>query len=189
MSFIPKTVQLNLGCGPMPLHQQHLTVMGGDIRRWILVDKYVDHPMVKKWDATKLDEVKDGTAKQIYASHLLEHLPHIHIEDILRLWHKKMTSKGLLTINVPDLTWAAGQLIRYSNKQPLAGYYYEFEGEHGLLSIFYGSQSHEGEYHKAGFTKDYLEELLERVGFEDITIVETIDAHDMGVLIATARKA
>lgn len=162
--------------------------MGGDIRRWILVDKYIDHPMVKKWDATKLDEVEDGTAKQIYASHLLEHLPHTQTEDILRLWHRKMTDKGLLTINVPNLVWAAGQLIRLANGQPLNGYYYEFEGEHGLLSVFYGSQSHEGEHHHAGFTNEYLRELLERVGFKDISIVETIDTHDMGVLLANARK-
>jgi len=188
MTFIPKTVQLNLGCGPFPLHQQHLTVMGGDLKGWILVDKYVDHPMIKKWDATKLDEVEDETAKQIYASHLLEHISHTKTEDVLKLWYRKMTNNGLLTINVPDLVWAAAQLLRYANGQPLNGYYYEFEGEHGLQSVFYGSHSHEGEHHHAGFTSDSLRELLGKVGFKEISIVEEIDAHDMGVLIATARK-
>jgi hypothetical protein len=188
MSFIPKTVKLNLGCGPMPLHQQHLTVMGGDIRSWILVDKYVQHPMIKNWDATVLDEVEDGSAEHIYASHLLEHLPHTEIRDILALWKRKLTPDGRLTINVPDLVWGCSQVLRYASGQILSGYFYEFDGEHGLLSVLYGSEAHEGEYHKTGFVDRYLEELLEDVGFTDIKITAEEDAHSMGVLIATARN-
>ena len=184
-----KTVKLNLGCGPLPLHQQHLTVMGGDLSGWILVDKYVQHEMIKNWDATKLDEVEDKTADHIYASHLLEHIPHTDTERVLQLWHQKLVPGGKLTINVPDLVWACSQLLRLEAGQPLVGYYYEFQGEHGLQSVFYGSQSHEGEHHHAGFTETSVLQTLTKVGFIDIEISAEIDAHDMGVLIATARKA
>ena len=183
-----KKVKLNLGCGPMPIHQQHLNIMGPNLREWILVDKYVTHPMIKNWDATKLDEVEDESAEHIYASHLLEHLPYTEIKDILALWKRKLAPGGLLTINVPDLAWGCAQVLRYASGQMLSGYFYEFDGEHGLLSVLYGSEAHEGEFHKAGFVDRYLEELLVELGFEDIKITAEEDAHNMGVLIATARK-
>lgn len=188
MGFIPKTVKLNLGCGPLPLHQQHLTIMGGDLRGWTLVDKYVKHQMIENWDATKLDEVEDGTAEHIYASHLLEHLPYTEVPEILSMWRRKLAPNGILTLNVPDLVWGCTQVLKYAGGQILDGYFYEFDGEHGLMSVLYGNEAHEGEFHKSGFVDRYLNELLEQVGFVDIEIKSEVDAHDMGVLIATAKK-
>lgn len=183
-----KNINLNLGCGPLPLHQQHLNIMG-DLRDWILVDKYVKHPMITNWDALVLDEVKDNSVNKIYASHLLEHLPQVEIQNVLSLWHKKLLPMGTVIINVPDLEWAAAELLRYANGSQLKGnYYYELEGEHGLMSIFYGAQSHEGEYHKAGFVEQNLGDSLSKVGFKNIVIEHLVDAHDMGVLLATGNK-
>ncbi len=187
-SMREKPINLNLGCGPFPLHQQHLEVMG-DLKEWVLVDKYVKHPMIKNWDALVLDEVKDGTVNHIYASHLLEHLPQVEIEEVLAMWYRKLMSLGKVTINVPDLEWACAELLRYTNTQPLRGdYYYELEGEHGLMSIFYGAQSHEGEFHKAGFVEENLGTVLSKVGFKNIIIDHFVDAHDMGVLLAMGTK-
>lgn len=183
-----KTLQLNLGCGPLPLHQQHLTVMGGDLRDWILVDKYVTHPMIKNWDATTLEEVEDESVSHIYASHLLEHISHTKTDEVLKLWQRKLIPGGKLTINVPDLVWACSKLLKLESGQMLDGYYYQFQGEHGLQSVFYGSQSHEGEHHHAGFTETSLFTTLDDLGFVNIAVTAEMDAHDMGVVIATARK-
>lgn len=130
----------------------------------------------------------DEIVEHIYASHLLEHFAHPDLQKILHVWWKKLKPGGKLTINVPDLAWAAKQLLRYDQGYLLDGYYNTMEGEHGLLSIFYGSQSHEGEYHKSGFTELFLKQLLEREGFKNITITKQFDAHDMGVLIAKGNK-
>ena len=179
-------MKLCLGVGPLPIHRQHLEILG-DVSEWTLVDLYVKDPQIKNWDATKLDEVEDNSIEYIYASHLLEHIPHIQVKDVLKLWYSKLKEGGQLYINVPDLEWAADQLLLLRDNN-LNGYYHRFDTEHGLLSIFYGSQSHDGEYHKSGFTNKYLRELLKEIGFSEVRVKPDFDAHSMGVLIATGVK-
>lgn len=178
--------KLNLGVGPRPIHPQHLEVMK-NLSEWTLVDKYVQEEGYKNWDATNLP-IDDNSCSEIYSSHLLEHIPHVDVPKVLSHWYAKLADGGKLTLNVPDLIWACRRLIRLYNSAPLDGYYDRFDGEHGLISIFYGSQSHEGEYHKSGYTTTSLYDLLENVGFKNITIVEFEDAHDMGILFAEAYK-
>lgn len=176
-----------LGSAEPPIHPQHLQIMN-DYENWQLIDLYIDHPDVLKMDATKL-EYPDNFLQHIYASHLLEHLPHPHLPVILKHWHTKLQKEGILTLNVPDLVWISNQILRYENNQILeSDVYNEFYGERGLMDVVYGTHAHEGETHKAGFTKRSLEELLKMVGFRDIVIDCIYDAHDMGVLIATAKK-
>lgn len=160
----------------------------GDVSTWTLVDKFVSDPSIKNWDATTLEEVSDNSCEQIYASHLLEHIPHVDVPGILNIWYRKIKSGGKLTINVPDLSWAAMTLIEYDLGKELNGYYDRFEGEHGLQSIFYGSQSHKGEFHKSGYIRESVLDLLEKAGFSKISIEQVVDAHDMGVIIATGEK-
>ncbi len=179
-------MKLYLGSACPPFHPQHIAVMG-DVSEWTAVDLYVDHPEVKKWDATDLP-IDDESVEMIYASHLLEHLPHVDLPRILKHWNKKLIQGGSLILNVPDLLWASQSLVDYVSTGKIDGYYNTFKGEHGLLSIFYGSQSHDGEYHKSGFIKSYLYELLKDAWYRNIVITSLIDAHDMGVLISTCRK-
>lgn len=180
-------MKLCLGVGPKPIHPQHLEIMK-DLSEWTLVDKYVIEPDIKQWDAEVLGEVPDNSIETIYASHLLEHFEHTKSKEILSNWYRKLKTGGELIINVPDLEWLCKQVLKYEQGFLLDGYYNQFHGEHGLLSVVYGSQSHEGEYHKAGFTNSYLVGLLRLVGFESIDISRDFDAHDMQVLIARCRK-
>lgn len=180
-------MKLYLGCGPSPLHQQHRDIMGIP-EEWTFVDLYVKEPHIKNWDATKLDEIKDSSVEKIYSSHLLEHFSHIQVESILKIWYSKLEEDGAMIVNVPDLAWGASQILNYENGKPLDGYFYDFAGEHGLLSVIYGSHSTEGEHHQGGFVKSYLEELLQRVGFKEVSVERIYDAHDMGCLIARGKK-
>lgn len=180
-------MKINLGCGPFPIHPQHFDIMG-DISEWTLVDKFVQDPKIQNWDATVLDEVEPNSCDTLYSSHLLEHFPHTQTLSILKVWKNKLKTGGELILNVPDLDWACLQILRYGSGQKLDGYYHQWQGEHGLLSVVFGSQSHEGEFHKAGFTKQSLTELLEDAGFVDISITKEFEAHDMGCLIARAKK-
>jgi len=187
MVLTRKKLNLNIGCGPFPLHQQHLDEMG-DIRDWVLIDKYIKHPMIKNWDAEVLDEIKNETVDKIYSSHMLEHIPHERVLPMLEMWYSKLRQFGTIKVNVPDLTWAAALLLKYENGQIIEGYFDKFSGERGILSIIYGSQSHPGEYHSGGFVASYLNELLGLAGFSHIKIDQLVDSHDMGVLIATGDK-
>lgn len=196
---------LNLGCGPVRLiHPQHKILMQdyAPFEQWTLVDLYAKEPdfdlheaskpqneSIQTWDATTLLEVPDGSCKVIYSSHLLEHFPHPTIPQILQVWYTKLLPGGTVVVNVPDLAWVCKEVVKYTKGDLLQGYYDTFAGEHGLLSIIYGSESHAGEYHKGGFTKAYLERLLAEVGFVDISVEQVFDAHDMQVLLAKGKKA
>lgn len=181
---------LNLGVGPFPIHPQSIEVMNrcAPLDQWTLVDLYVTDPKIKQWDATKLDEVPDESVDVILASHLLEHIEHALVPNVLRIWNRKLKKGGKLLINVPNLIYACRLVSRYESGNPMDGYYNRFDGEHGLLSILYGSQSHPGEYHKAGFTKSYLKELLQTTGYSRVMVFEDFDAHDMSVLLAECEK-
>lgn len=179
--------KLNLGSALPPIHEQHMAVMK-DYENWQLVDLYVEHPDVLKMDAETLEGVEDNYLEHIYASHLLEHISHRQLVPVLETWFKKLQAGGKLTINVPDLEWAAKQILKFESGQLLTGVYTDFEGDRGLQSIVYGTHDHEGEYHKAGFTRTSLMELVDGVGFRDIKVERWVDAHDMGVLLLTCKK-
>ena len=177
--------RLYIGCGPSPLHPQHLAILG-DPEEWTFIDMYVQEPHIKKWDGRFLNEVKDESVEHIYSSHTLEHFEHEQIPTILETWKRKLKPGGKLTLNVPNLLWVLKRLNALEQDGFLDGYYNTFSGEHGLLSVIYGSQSHEGEYHKGAFTPQYMERLL--TGFKYVEIETMEDAHDMGVIIAICQK-
>ena len=181
-------MKLYIGCGPKPFHEQHKRVMNAYPGEWVYVDKYVKDKDIRMWDATQLNEVKDGSIEVIYASHLLEHFPHTRVPRILKLWKEKLIHNGTLILNVPDMLWVAERTIKYALGHELEGYYNQWEGEHGLQSVLYGSQSHKGEHHKSGYLKETLEKLLKDTEFREIEVYGTEDAHDMGVLISRCKK-
>jgi len=180
--------KLCLGSAEPPVHPQHLQVMS-DYANWQLVDFYINHPDVLKMDAKTLDLVPDGYLEHIYASHLLEHIPHNELYDVFTVWKDKLMPGGTLTINVPDLAWTARQIIKFENGQILTGVYSDFEGDRGLQSIVYGTHAHAGEHHQSGFTRRSLYEWLDGMGFKKIKIEEIVEAHDMGCLIAQCIKS
>lgn len=178
-------MRLYLGCGPRPFHEQHLPYTGP---AWTLVDKYVKGDHIKNWDATDLP-VQPESVDEIYTSHMLEHIEHTKLHKVLKHWYSLLRTGGTVTINVPDIYWAFNRIRAVENDLvDHKEYYNQIYGDHGVMSVIYGSQSHEGEYHKSAFTKDSLRDLLYEVGFRSVAISETFDSHDMGVLIANALK-
>jgi len=185
-------LKLYLGCGPFPIHPQHSAIMGfkdekSFFEEWIMVDKYVKQANTENWDALDLP-VEDNSIDAIYNSHLLEHFPHPQIPSILKYWHSKLKTGGELIINVPDMAWIAKQITKLDNGYLLDGYYNTMEGEHGLQQCIYGSHAHEGEIHKAGYIESTLRKLLEDAGFKEVTIERIFEAHQMGCLLARAKK-
>lgn len=176
-----------LGSAEPPIHPQHLQIME-DFENWQLIDLYVKHPDIINMDATDL-QYEDNFLEHIYASHLLEHLPHRNTEKILTHWYNKLKQGGRLTLNVPDMEWTAREIIKFSNYEPLTSNVYTiFEGNNGLQSILYGTQSHDGEYHKAAFTERSIKELLEKTKFKNVVVDRFYDGHDMGIIFVNAIK-
>ena len=177
-----KDIKLYIGCAMPPIHRQHLQIIDDT---WTLIDLYVDHPSVVKMDARKL-EYPDKSVAKIYTSHLLEHFGLWEIEPILKEWNRVLVQGGQLILNVPDMEWAAYELISLQAGNPPKSPV--FNTEKKIMEIFYGNQDHEGEFHKSGYTVNSLTQYLESCGFGDIKIKQIYEAHEMGCLISTAIK-
>lgn len=176
-------IKLYLGCGPLPIHPQHYQFIDDS---WVISDKYTTGTNVKNIDATDLSEFADNSISKIYHSHLWEHLSYKESEVALKEWFRVLKSGGTLTVNVPDMEWAARELVRLVDmqmpKSPV------FDTQKKLMEVIYGNQDHVGEFHKTGFTKDVLEETLADMGFVNIKIEKVYEAHEMGILLAIAEK-
>lgn len=180
--------KFNLGCAAPPLHPQDLALMGGSMEGWGLVDFYVNHPDVLQWNIEELVELPDNWAEAFVVDHVLEHISHSKIPYVLRNWYKKLAPGGTLSIVVPNLLWALNLVKKLEAGQVLDGYYNEYWGPHGVMSVIYGTHSRPGEYHNVGFTPKTLEAALREAGFSDITLDLWFEGHDIECLYAVCKK-
>lgn len=91
-------VRLNLGCGPQR------------IEGWVNVDSSPDEEPDVVADVCALP-FEDESVDEIYASHILEHIP--HDVPVLEEWHRVLAPGGTICVIVPDLVgtyyaWRAG---------------------------------------------------------------------------------
>jgi len=94
----------------------------------------------------------DGSIEALYSSHCIEHFSRAEWEFVVSDWHRVLMPVGKLEIYCPDLEYACGQFIAT-------------KGDEKWLRTLYGSQGHDGEYHKNGFTASKLKHDLRRAGF------------------------
>ncbi len=175
-------LKLFLGCGPLPIHPQHLQIVDDT---WTFIDLYVHDPKIVQMDIRKLGYA-DESVSRIYCSHALEHLGSVEAVNALQEWYRVLKSGGDLIINVPDIEWAIDEYINLrEGKEPQSK---TFTTKQKLMEVIYGNQTHEGEFHKSGYNEKGLEKLLQEVGFKDVTVKKIYEAHDMGCLVATAKK-
>ena len=136
-------VKINLGCG-------------NDIRvGYINVDKYnntgnVDH----QWDLSKL-EVEDGSVDEIYTSHVFEHIEINDVYTVLEEWERALRVGGTIVMRLPDLE----REVKIWLDAPADRKWFE-------VHRIFGSQSHEGNTHFSGHSKDSLKYLIERFNFK-----------------------
>lgn len=176
-------IKLVLGCGPLPMHPMHYKWIDDT---WTFTDLYPQNSQVIKLDARNT-KYKTGNVDAIYASHILEHISHTETQSTLKEWHRILKSNGKLIINVPDLEWVCEQFLQnYRKNKPIKSKTYKSYED--LLLVFYGNQNAQGEFHQTGFTQKSLEKALKTASFSKIEVKKSIDAHQIGVLIATAIK-
>lgn len=190
-------INLLLGCGPSPIHPQHLVMMEkiaptADFDEWVLIDKYVHEAGILNYDALNLP-YKDGEIDNIYTSHLLEHFSLKEAQSALVEWKRVLKEGGRLVINVPDMEWAAQAILALCDrKHPNLGNDKIdsdlFNTLEMLMEVIYGNQDHEGEFHKSGYTVSIIENMFKKVGLKCDSIIREYEAHKMGCLIARATK-
>ena len=154
-------VKLNLGCG----EDKREGYTNVDIR------KEVNPDLVH--DLEKPLPFPDNSVEEIIAFDIVEHFSFHKVEEILRDWFRVLKPGGVIHIRCPDMEAIAEKVI--------------LSGKFGWKEIswyVYGGQDYEFNYHKAGFTKRTLKELLESIGF----VVEEIREDGFTNMYCRARK-
>jgi hypothetical protein len=108
-------------------------------------------------DARILSKIENESCDEILAKQVLEHFSHRDTLNILKIWYSKIKPGGKIHIEVPDLKLFCTLWVNGYIREPWA-----------FVSI-YGGQDYDGNFHKAGFSVEYLTYLLNQVGFKDIT--------------------
>ena len=140
-------VNINLGSGLNP------------VAGFVNVDVLPDAPGVDVVaDITERLPFDDGAADVLYASHILEHFSHADVPTLLADWRRVLRPGGQLLIAVPDLAVIASMLL-----EERRGW---FTPPHNpWLGALYGGQKDDWDYHKGGFTDQWLAYTLAQADF------------------------
>lgn len=112
-------------------------------------------------DIATLRRFRDGSARLIYACHVLEHFATDEVPAILARWFEVLRPGGELRISVPDLD----RIVKI-----YAGNWQHFQTPPHTpwVGLIYGGQDDRYDFHKTGFNRCYLERLLSEAGYRDI---------------------
>jgi predicted SAM-dependent methyltransferase len=121
-------------------------------------------------DVATLEKIEDGSVEFIVANAILEHFSPDRIDDILKVWYRKLQDGGTLEIGVPD-----GELIydRYLNSEDpkykgnWAQLVHSLFGNIEILRSWHGKDAELYGHHML-FSKDYLRAKMEALGLKDI---------------------
>jgi predicted SAM-dependent methyltransferase len=93
---------------------------------------------------------------EVRMSHVLEHFPWRETVPLLQRIRGWMNDGGRITVEVPDMA------------RIMAGW----QTNPDWIRYVYGSQEHDGEYHRTGFTRVSLLHMMSRAGWLDVAIRE-----------------
>lgn len=159
-------IRLNIGCG-------NLLKEG-----YVNVDLFVQQPGVVQAPADNLP-YPDNSVDEVFSSHLLEHISHMHTVKVLSEWFRVLRPGGTLQLVVPDLEWCLRNWLSLP----------ESERWGFPLHTLFGLQIHPGEYHYTGFTVPRLTQLLQSVGFTNVAAESRYDPpHIQNSIWASALK-
>lgn len=97
----------------------------------------------------------DGSVREIYACHVLEHIGRHDIDKVLSEWARVLQTNGVVRISVPD--WDA-VVAEYTSNGSLDS----------VLGFVCGGQRDHFDYHNMMFNFETLERALHRNGFDAV---------------------
>lgn len=149
-----------------------------DIEGYQSVDLFVDGADFKD-DIRTMATFPDNIVTEVRTFHLLEHLAEPDVLPAMRSVYRILKVGGFWKIEVPDLIWVLNDFLETPEN-----------GRWGWkLQTLFGLQSHDGEFHKTGFSVERLGSLLRSVGFGRVRVDPVFsEKYNQGVLDAVAYK-
>ncbi len=125
------------------------------LRGWTNVDLHEGPDVDIRTDVSDLSLFKDGTAAEIYASHILEHFGHTKTVDVLKEWRRVLAPGGKAFISVPDFQ----AILILANSDGFSPF---------IRNILYGDQGYALAFHYTCFTFGTLAAACVSAGFRDV---------------------
>jgi len=142
--------------GPLRLH------IGGQERHpdWLVVDVIPGDHVDMLRPCTDLSPFADGSVKEIYASHVLEHLSHrTDLRIALKEFHRVLAPGGMLRVSVPDLAFLCEQFLEPS---------LDVRDQFNVVKMMFGAQADDADFHHVGLNEGIFRAFLVQAGFNDI---------------------
>lgn len=142
-------IKLNLGCGWRDFGKEWIHIDGGE------------YPHLQSKDIINLP-FEDNSVDEIYASHVFEYFNREEGQIILKKWHKKLKSGGLIRLAVPDFETMCNLYV--NKKYPLSSF----------IGPLYGKMKMGDKiiYHRTAYDFTELKNMLIISGFKDIKLFD-----------------
>ena len=115
------------------------------------------HVHIVSKDIFGLRMIPDNCLDMIYMSHVLEHVPRNQVLRTIKEMARVLKTGGALRISVPDFDHIVNIYQRFDNDIPL------------IAPALMGGQNYPFNFHYSIFNRAFLEDLLQKGGFNAIT--------------------
>ena len=115
-------------------------------------------------DIRDLSQFGDASCDEVYASHVLEHVPQKEMHATFKGIHRILKKGGKFYISVPDMDILCHLFIN-----PLA----PKEAKYDVMRIMYGAQQDPHDFHYFGWNQLFLYDFLGQTGFANAERVES----------------
>jgi len=115
-------------------------------------------------DIGNLSQFTDNSFEEIYASHVVEHVPQAKVLGMFQGIHRILKSGGKFYISVPDL-----DVLCHTFINPCASQDIKFH----VMRMMFGGQIDDHDYHFFGWNQTFLYDFLGKASFAQAGRVET----------------
>jgi len=109
---------------------------------------------------TDLDQFKDASVSEVYASHIFEHLSYVNeLLDTLKEVQRILKTGGILRSSVPDFEILCKIYLHPSLSA---------EQRFFIMNMVFGGQQDPYDFHKVGLSWELMSSYLQQAGFSSI---------------------
>ena len=115
-------------------------------------------------DISDLSQFENNSIEQVYASHVIEHVPQKKVNETLKGVYRILSENGKFYISVPDMDVLCKIFI--DSKAPP-------DVKFHIMRMMFGGQVDEFDFHYFGWNFEFMRDFLTNAGFKRIEKVKS----------------